>query len=393
MKMFRLKNRFVSVSFFVISLTVLLFVSPEAPASATIDELQESLSDCGDTAQQSRQFFNSAVDTIDIISPAIDFQKNYCQVEDINTLENQTANAKRTLERAFESCNPEKIESAKQAYYRLKIEQYYVTHFVDSTSRSNSFFEKGENLVAVDFKNTLYPDMKKRFVGQKHWVDEATLTEYLTELQKKYSDRLADYQSCESADWSLVKDKFTHFWETISTLGSSEIDQQKALRDQRNSSGAKSSSDAGQDMKNRGGSMITDSLSKRADLRINNVAPQKGLSDIGEGFESSMPGGSWPWEYFSDSAKEYMGAGEKAPDFSGIQNVLITESTRYASDVLEAEMLSQYEILYGESADDITETLVSDLEKLRKAIFDTLEPLQGISKATNRSITRQCLNK
>ncbi|MBI5754992.1 hypothetical protein HZA41_02115 [Candidatus Peregrinibacteria bacterium] len=379
---------------FLISLIVLLSLFSASPAVAEIDQLKESLSDCGDTAKQSQQFFRTTIDTIDIVTPTVDLTKNYCQVEDLNTLENQVANAKRTVERAFEGCNPDKIESSKQDYYRLKIEQYYVHHFVESNSSDNSFFEKGENLEAVPF-DTLYADMKERFVGQKRWMDETTLSKYLTEFQKKYTDRLTTYQNCKSGDWSALEDAFKNFWETIFSFNSAqdEIAQQKALRDRRHESGVKSLSDLGSDIKNRSGSMITDGLSKKAELRLNNVEPQKGLSEIGAGFESALPGGSWPWEYFSDDAKEYMGAGEKAPDFVGISGALVTEEQRYASDVLEAEMLSQYEVLYGESADDVTQALVSDLDKLRVTIHDTLEPLHGVDTATNRSILRQCLNK
>lgn len=371
-----------------------------AHAEETYDA--EELAKCDGWKERGQKFLDSSGDALDVFGYASIPFKNSCQINDLYSIDTIVSNSKNALLTAYSTCDESKISTAKQRYYELKFEEAYLRQFVECTDKGQCFFAIGDTLQLVDEKS-LQENLSNQFVKEKQWFSPENFEKLFFATESKYANRYKIYAECQNEERKQLGSKFKDFWTnlksiftqnpltTLKSFSGDEIQRQEEKRRKRHEQGVGSFSDIGEFGKNLWQSpldTIGSAVTKRIGVKVNGVEPVKGLQEIASGLGTLLPENE-----LTPNAKKFLHIENKAPTFKDVQEGLTRDEQRFNTEFEETEMLEEYKVLYGEGRNEMTTSLVENLEDVREILNTSLDPLQKISECKARVAERQCVNK
>lgn len=279
------------------------------------------------------------------------FFQNACHREDIYNLQDQLETLRARLRGAAYRSQDDTFKHLNDEYTKLQMEYQYVLKAF-TTGKWNPPW--ADTFVCRD--NAL-PDtscaggqveieLKKEFV-EKERLTKEEFQEYLTEFREQYGARIPDYKDCRIdenlnsllTDWNSFAGNFREITETLKRA----VAQQERRRQQRQE-------------------LRKERLEKNAaegtqqdfwdrwvqDVRLNEVPAKEGLENILEAYKENMPFQDIPIQAATEAAQQ--------------------EETRYTTEFSETALRAQYEILYGNTGDELVASMVKNLQELRDSI-------------------------
>ncbi len=215
----------ICLSFFLFLIAIFFFAGtafaadPQDSAN-TEDEVKDKIMDC---AAGWRQFVAAGIGYEDFTDYWRDLYIGLIwpvYFSDISNVENQLNKARYSVMATFLRCDTDKLKFYTQAYYRLEAELYFVRHYVDiksGTIRPRAYADEGE-------KNDFTKEMMEYFVIRKKSddpeKDKALFSGYFDLFAGKYRERVKMYTD-EDEDMGIkqLKDRFEQMLQTFKDFG------------------------------------------------------------------------------------------------------------------------------------------------------------------------------
>lgn len=356
-----------------------------------------------------RQFLSAGLGYESFTDYWRDFSLWPSQYADVASIENQVNKARYAVVAAFLRCDLNRLQSVTNAYYKLEAELYFVRHFVDTSG--------GEvrNLIAdaadrESFANTMINSLLLRKVSADKEKDRALFRGYFDEFDAKYAERAKSYASFgKDPVFQELGKKFDELIETfksLSNLGGAMKAAGKEAVKKEEKPAAEESSNAGaaqsppKSIREKASSF----LSKFMDLCVT----PSGVGPAGIDITHSA---------LSQSENRYCLLGDanttkqefSAPDpnvnkasdkksFGEIITAISRQQAKQTEDISKAEMLTRYELLYGEVNGGGVLELFQKMNTLNAILgkgIDTplsgsLEPLAKVKSCLQDALKKQC---
>lgn len=314
--------------------------------------------------------------------------RNSCQTNDIILLTKEQNRLRSMIREEFLKCEPadfenlaeydvEEIDRLKKAFHEVTMEIYYVRNIVDYKvavglpfgvlNTQDLYDEKADFDPAIKKKaNVIYNEMFEKYVSEDYSADEFNL--FFSKIDKKYKDRIAGYQNCDSGSWAAVSDRWREFQEFFTEdyaglkESSSEI-----------SASAKDLADEFKEAKLievlRGKSGISDFVTALGAINVNGLTPAEGFNEVLDEFLNSLPEGA-----------------------SITQEALLVEIDNKNNDLvfeeMEKSLKAKFEVQYlynsDQSAELFTEELNNTLEITDNSFTNMSRVLSGVEAMDNR---------
>jgi len=263
------------------------------------------------------------------------YNANICLYEDIDSLFNRIKKVRTQIRKAFYACADEdKVAKLKNTYYELETKLFFLRKYIEVSS--GNFIVRNDADVINEFR--------KFFVFNRGLLTDDKVMELYNKFKTEYGPRMKTYQDCTDSTWQQVIDKWNEFYDTAGGI-TPALKEAKKSTEKRWSRLSKAA--------NNGWGDFSDRLDV---LRINGLPAEEGLGQILEELEKNLPGGV---------------------SFSELQAATSEKQQERDYTVLESEYLSQYELLYKESSDEITRQIDSRLNKLNRDIIEASFPYQN----------------
>jgi hypothetical protein len=298
------------------------------------------------------------------------FTRNRCQQDDIFGLDRQIESKMKDLRGMyFDRCASPNIAELQDDIKNLKMEQYFIRHIMPV--KEDATFKKDADELNIDeLKTSLAIKMNKFYVEKKKWLTEEELAEKMDAWSDEYKDRLPEYIDCSSSPWQEVADKWKEFQEGVDELkefagGKSDSENsraadQKAEADERKAEA--SANESGE--KNSGGAAVPGFLEKLVNLRINDVAPQRGTQQLAADLKEQG----------------------QLMTLQQAQDLTVFELERHDREISKAELLAKYDLLYSKGSADITNDLSNRILEMRLVIEATTKGALNALKDSAKGI-------
>jgi hypothetical protein len=138
---------------------------------------------------------------------------------DIANVEQQLNKARYEVMAAFMNCDVNRLKTVTEAYYRLEAELYFVRHFIDiGAGTIRARIDSGEG---ISFAKEMVDYFVLRKTSDDPTQDMALFNGYFDLFSAKYSDRAATYKSySEDPIFGSIIDKFDELVDAFKSAGS-----------------------------------------------------------------------------------------------------------------------------------------------------------------------------
>lgn len=368
----------------------MMLIVPQANAAAVdnvTNDGEVSVLRCAENGEIEFELFMDSVlykeKIFDLFEPLYDITvRNQCQSIDVAGLIRQQDKMRQQISTAFLTCNTETMAEMKKGYYELMVEIYYVRNVVKGGivfSLPLQLIEKrlGDK-AALTLKDDLYLGIKERFSDE---FSEDELANLYLGLETKYANRVKDYLRCDSGGgfdqvakkWKQFKE---HFSEDYAGLGNSfKGIQGRALQLKQEVESIKTVEAFSGDKLS-----LEDYAKSWVQLNVNGVSPTKSTQEIVEEIQANLP------DFNISSITHFE-----------ILNRLVHEEQTFDARLLEAEMRSNFDLLYG-SGSESSELFADQLDGrdkpevvgLLEILEDSVGMLSAIDDGLNDVNLRQC---
>ncbi len=295
------------------------------------------------------------------------FKRNRCQQDDILEIDREIDTALDEMrEEFFNGCASPEITELQQEIRELKMELYYVRNIVpiqeDTNFKKDVEQQKAEGQDARQDK--VKRDMIERFIQKKKWLTPEEFEEKFAGWVSDYESRIETYLECPSSPWQEVATQWKEFQEGVKEL--MKIDKGNKGTDRAREEKEADVSTVGE--KNSGGSAVPGFFEKFFTLRLNGVAPERGIPEL------------------IQDAKEQ-------GDILTVDQALEAtewEGRRLKRETHKAELLATYDLLYYRGSADITHDLGTRLQGLIDLVTSTTNgPLKALEQAAKQLHEKQ----
>jgi len=286
------------------------------------------------------------------------FARNMCQRDDIFALQEQLEKQTARIRKAYENCEFNDIPNLENGAYKLQMEIMYLRKFVIN----NPDKAASDQIVIAVPDLVVKSQLMDYFVDRKKIYDIDSFETTYSDVKKKYSSKLNDYNNCKDATWEELTQKWNEFLQTAGGLSTGMDKMQKSIERKKKK--------LNESPPERRGSF----LEKISEIRINGMKPKEGLREIYDEFNKNLPQGS---------------LGTYSELLQNIQSV----QNSHELEISEAELISEYKMLYGEDVDPSIQVLIEKIKELNQILKDTFPVQKDLFKCSKTVQEKQCKNK
>lgn len=305
--------------------------------------------DVVDCAKGFPKFMASMIDPDNFAVYWVDvFTKNMCLLTDIFEVDDEVDELQQAIRSSYYSCNLEDMTELETEYKKARMELYFLRNLIYLDPKTINSMELDE--VVFDIETyvdlVLIYDMYTMYVEEKGWIDDVPFIEHYDYLKDKYVDQIPDYLSCTDNAWQEVVDKVEELKEVFESL-KPDPDKEKEPLIPEDFEMAKPSV------------KFTPSMSFESEF-VKSIAQFVGVvAEVQtEFFKQGLTASGEPKE------DEESVAIQESMNIVDLFDYYVEDAGRYDTEVVKAELLAKYKLLYGQGGADIADALAAKIRQL-----------------------------
>lgn len=316
------------------------------------------------------------------------------QYADVMNIERQANRARTSVMGAALRCDMNRLQSYVNAYYKLEAELYYVRYFVDAGGGWFSWALPGgaPRILRV----TTFEGQRAKFVedmianfAQIRTMDSdqarLTFSAYFNEFEEKYRERARTYAGLDDV-WSELKNKLDELVETFRTFGNLGNEFKELGKET-----AALATEVGTSVAGRVTTFFKSPAKSIGEgiLEIHNRFQVCPLSDNSE----CKPG----YKALADTVSGILGVGSSVRNFSerrsfeDLSVAIMQQEQTKTDDMARAEMLTRYEVLYGQVNGNGVLYVIDKMDELVNILSNpSIAGLNRVSQCAEMIRKREC---